>query len=67
MIGFKCFMCPSGVDEFPFVDEEEIRKAVKVLENTDTVLAVRSCFISPRLFTIILLCFLVPRRKRRGH
>ncbi len=29
--GFKCFLCPSGVDEFPSVDEGDLRSALPVL------------------------------------
>ncbi|GLV34239.1 uncharacterized protein CBL_00170 [Carabus blaptoides fortunei] len=39
VVGFKCFMCPSGVDEFPNVVAEDIRRAVEILENKDAVLA----------------------------
>lgn len=66
-MGFKCFMCPSGVDEFPFVDEDEIKKAVNVLENCDTVLAV-SNFLFHSVSSQSFRCnFLVPCRKRRVH
>lgn len=40
VVGFKCFMCPSGVDEFQYVDANDINEALKILEKTDTVLAV---------------------------
>lgn len=40
VVGFKCFMCPSGVDEFPYADTGDIDEALKVLEKTDSVLAV---------------------------
>ncbi|XP_077291672.1 allantoinase [Arctopsyche grandis] len=39
VVGFKCFLCPSGVDEFPHVIEDDLDKALKVLQNTKTVLA----------------------------
>ena len=32
--GFKCFLTPSGVDEFPCVDEHELRKAMAVLSSS---------------------------------
>lgn len=41
VVGFKCFMCPSGVDEFPYVNSEDIQEALAVLQHTDSVLAVR--------------------------
>jgi len=31
VLGFKCFMCPSGVDEFGHVGESDLRKALPVL------------------------------------
>lgn len=30
--GFKCFLIESGVDEFPCVDEDDLRKALSKLE-----------------------------------
>jgi allantoinase len=31
VLGFKCFLSPSGVDEFPNVDEADLREAMPVL------------------------------------
>ena len=39
--GFKCFMIHSGVDEFGFVNEADIRAALVELQGTDRVLMVR--------------------------
>uniref|UniRef100_A0A182K9C4 allantoinase n=1 Tax=Anopheles christyi TaxID=43041 RepID=A0A182K9C4_9DIPT len=39
VIGFKCFLCPSGVEEFPHVSEEQVIEAARLLEGTGTVLA----------------------------
>ncbi|XP_049534527.1 allantoinase-like isoform X3 [Anopheles darlingi] len=39
VIGFKCFLCPSGVDEFPHVSEEQVHRAAQLLEGTGAVLA----------------------------
>ncbi|GBP10894.1 Nuclear pore complex protein Nup154 [Eumeta japonica] len=39
VIGFKCFLCPSGVEEFPHVEASDLEKAVRALEGTGTVLA----------------------------
>ncbi|KAI0824959.1 allantoinase [Trametes gibbosa] len=36
--GFKCFLIESGVDEFPCVDEPELRRAMDELKDTPTVL-----------------------------
>lgn len=36
--GFKCFLIESGVDEFPCVNEAEVRLAMDKLVNSDSVL-----------------------------
>lgn len=41
VIGFKCFMGPSGVNEFPHVTYDDIEKALTVLDGSDAVLAVK--------------------------
>lgn len=45
VVGFKCFLCPSGVPEFPNVNAAEVETALQKLQNTDAVLAVglRKC------------------------
>lgn len=40
VVGFKCFLCPSGVPEFPNVNANEVEIALQKLQNTDAVLAV---------------------------
>jgi len=40
VVGFKCFLCPSGVDEFPEVAKQDVEAALRELEGTDSVLAV---------------------------
>lgn len=40
VVGFKCFLCPSGVDEFNAVSMGDVERALQILENCDTVLAV---------------------------
>jgi allantoinase len=45
--GFKCFLVPSGVDEFPAVDEAELRKALPILGRRAVPLLVHA--ESPRL------------------
>ncbi|KAF9973799.1 hypothetical protein BGZ65_009072, partial [Modicella reniformis] len=37
VIGFKCFMIESGVEEFPCVNEEQIKAAMEVFQKTNTV------------------------------
>uniref|UniRef100_A0A182N0B4 allantoinase n=1 Tax=Anopheles dirus TaxID=7168 RepID=A0A182N0B4_9DIPT len=39
VIGFKCFLCPSGVDEFPHVSEAQVHAAARLMEGTGAVLA----------------------------
>src|SRR5260221_6304104 len=31
VLGFKCFLAPSGVDEFPHVDERNLREAMPII------------------------------------
>ncbi len=38
--GFKCFMIHSGVDEFPCVQEKDIRTAMEQLQGTNGVFLV---------------------------
>lgn len=41
VIGFKCFLCPSGVPEFEHVEEHDLVKALEKLKGVDTVISVR--------------------------
>jgi allantoinase len=41
-LGFKCFLLPSGVDEFPFVSERDLREAMDQLRGTDATLMVHA-------------------------
>lgn len=41
-LGFKCFLVPSGVDEFPYVREEDVRAALTQLHGTDAVFMVHA-------------------------
>lgn len=38
VVGFKCFMIPSGVEEFPHVGEEELRRAMRELASLNATL-----------------------------
>ena len=40
--GFKCFLVPSGVDEFPHVDESDLREALPILARRDVPLLVHA-------------------------
>ena len=42
--GFKCFMAPSGVDEFEMVDESDLRQALPVIAQTGLPLLVHAEF-----------------------
>ena len=37
VMGFKCFLIHSGVDDFPSVDRSDLEKAFQVLQGTSTV------------------------------
>jgi allantoinase len=42
VLGFKCFLCPSGVDEFPPVSTGDLRRAAPVLAALGAVLMVHA-------------------------
>ncbi|HZJ44203.1 MAG TPA: allantoinase AllB [Pyrinomonadaceae bacterium] len=42
VVGFKCFLVPSGVDEFPNVTEEDLRVAMPELTRLDSLLIVHA-------------------------
>jgi allantoinase len=46
--GFKCFLVPSGVDEFPAVTEEDLRKALPILARRSVPLLVHAEIIADR-------------------
>lgn len=66
--GFKCFLIESGVNEFPCVDESDLRKALKQLEVSSRCPMARTCKLtsSARLAGPRRASF-VPRRDGRGH
>ena len=41
-VGFKCFLVPSGVDEFQYVTEEHLREAMPELSRLDALLIVHA-------------------------
>lgn len=45
--GFKCFLIHSGVDEFPHVDEADLRLAMPELKRLDSVLLVHAEVAGP--------------------
>ena len=42
VVGFKCFLVPSGVDEFPHVTEKDLREAMPVLTRLGALLIVHA-------------------------
>ena len=46
--GFKCFLVPSGVDEFPAVNEEDLRQALPILARRGVPLLVHAEIIADR-------------------
>ena len=42
VVGFKCFLVPSGVDEFPHVTEEDLREAMPELTRLGAMLIVHA-------------------------
>jgi allantoinase len=42
VVGFKCFLVPSGVDEFEHVTEEQLREAMPQLTRLDALLIVHA-------------------------
>jgi allantoinase len=41
-MGFKAFMCPSGIDEFPAADEKTLREGMKRIAELDSILLVHA-------------------------
>jgi allantoinase len=41
-LGFKCFLAPSGVDEFPCIDVDDVRRALIRLHGTGAVFMVHA-------------------------
>jgi allantoinase len=42
VMGFKAFMCPSGIDEFPACDERTLREGMKRIGELDSILLVHA-------------------------
>jgi allantoinase len=42
VMGFKAFMCPSGIDEFPAADETTLREGMKRIAELDSILLVHA-------------------------
>lgn len=57
VVGFKCFLCPSGVEEFPNVTEADVKLAYEKLQHLNALIAVciTSNFFLQRCVLIHLL------------
>ncbi len=42
VMGFKAFMCPSGIDEFPASDDHTLREGMKRIADLDSILLVHA-------------------------
>ena len=42
VMGFKCFMCPSGIDEFPHVERRDLEVAMPILRAAGVPLLVHA-------------------------
>lgn len=42
VMGFKAFMCPSGIDEFPMCDERTLREGMDRIAELDSILLVHA-------------------------
>lgn len=51
VVGFKCFLCPSGVPEFEHVQRADVELALQTLQGTGAVLAVS--YYSPDMMRVI--------------
>lgn len=56
VVGFKCFLIHSGVDEFPNVTEEDLREAMPELARFDSLLIVHAELPGPIEKTNIASC-----------
>jgi allantoinase len=51
VVGFKCFLVPSGVDEFPHVTEDDLREAMPELTRLGAILIVHAELPGPMAAT----------------
>lgn len=62
VLGFKCFLCPSGVDEFPHVAEAELRAALPELARLGAPLLAHAELPEPLARGALAVAELDPRR-----
>ncbi|XP_049807585.1 allantoinase [Schistocerca nitens] len=48
VVGFKCFLCPSGEESFPNVDWTRVESAMQELQGTDAVFAFHAECVLPK-------------------
>jgi allantoinase len=61
VLGFKCFLCPSGVDEFPHVTEDDLRAAMVVLRRLGAPLLAHAELPEPLARAALAVAGLDPR------
>jgi allantoinase len=62
VLGFKCFLCPSGVDEFPHVTEPDLCAAMLVLRKLGAPLLAHAELPEPLARAALAVAELDPRR-----
>lgn len=67
VLGFKCFLLPSGVDEFPYVSEQDLRAAMNQLRGTSATLMVHAELAGPIDTAAGLLAAEVPPLDPRSY
>ncbi len=61
VLGFKAFLCPSGIDEFPSATEADLRRALPSLAALGLPLLVHSELVSPLPAAVEAVCKANPR------
>lgn len=65
--GFKCFLVPSGVDEFPFVQQADVEAALTQLRDRDVALMVHAELPGPIDEATAAIDAASPPRDRRAY
>lgn len=57
VVGFKCFLCPSGVPEFPHVNEQQVDDALAEVQDLDVTIAVslKGILVRKCIFSLFFL------------
>lgn len=59
VVGFKCFLCVSGVPEFPHVERDDLVLAFEKLANTNGLIAVCTCIIESEKHNRFLWMYII--------